>query len=642
MGKQLVIESLQVRTDSHSQTYEFKTGVNAVTGPISSGKSSMLELLKYGLGGSALVMPAVRDNVRTISIRFWAGDEHWEFTRSLGSNVVQVFDLTTQESLGEWAATNRQNMHKVGPKLMAALELPSDWRIPRSRKKPTEDTVPVSFWDVYKYLYLDQNRIDANVIGHTDANLNNKRIAVFELIYGLANARTVELLTERGRLRTEMAKLQETAATVARFLQDMGDPDPAEVLSRKAALRSELERSQVALAEARDAAQNGLASAESLNAIGAARNKLDDLIAQHDALAASVTEARSVTAQLNLEEQRIKRNAVASTSLSGLDFVQCPRCLQKLPDDRFDVDHCHLCGLEQLTDPEGKPADALLKIVREQRRETEALGDADTASLDKISAEADVAREALVALMRAASDGKQRATLPYLATLEQTAAHVAATQSALQRVGDVEARWATHQELHKEADRLSERVRQMAAEEASIKLELNLDTTELTELSQLFEQILEGLKLPWFTEAYVDSADFLPRVGGEEFHMVAVGGGRKTIVNLAYHLANLYMSISATMLLPTLLVVDSPRKNVGDGALDKAVVESIYERLRALQSISRDKFQIIFADNDMPKEASAWVSNHIILDYKNPLVPGVKHGGKDSASSDPKDAVELK
>jgi DNA repair exonuclease SbcCD ATPase subunit len=110
LGKQLFIESLEIRTDTAAETYRFEPGVNAITGPISSGKSSLLELIKYGLGGTALVMPAVRDNVRTVVLRFRAGDEHWEFTRALRSHVVQVYDLKSQESLGEWAATNRQNM----------------------------------------------------------------------------------------------------------------------------------------------------------------------------------------------------------------------------------------------------------------------------------------------------------------------------------------------------------------------------------------------------------------------------------------------------------------------------------------------------------------------------------------------------
>lgn len=642
MGKRLVIESLEVRTGTDSATYSFRTGVNAVTGPVGSGKSSMLELLKYSLGGSAKVMPAVRDNVQTVKVRFRAGDEHWEFTRALRSHVVQVFDLKTQESLGEWAVTSRQNMRKVGPSLLDALGLPSDWRIPKSRRNPTDDTVPVSFWDVHKYLYLDQNRIDTSVIGHDDANLNNKRIAVFELIYGLANARTVELLTERGKRRAEASALRKSAAAVSAFLQDMGDPGPTELAARRAGLLRELARSQHALVEARNAAQSGLVSAESLNALGSERARLDDLLAQRDALQASVTEANSVTAQLNLEEQRIKRSSGASTSLSGLEFVQCPRCLQGLPDGRFDEGHCHLCGQAQEQDDSAKPADSLLKVVREQRRETQDLADADQAALEGLSARIEIAEQAVLAQLHAASSSDEPRALPYIGSLEQAVAQVAVTEAAIRQLDDVEARWATHAGFHKEADHLGVIAREMAEEESRIKLELSENSRLVADLSELFDEILRGLRDPWFNEANVDTTDYLPIVDGEPFDMLAVGGGRKTIVNLAYHLANLYMSLSerADMLLPTLLIVDSPRKNVGDGVLDRAVVESIYSRLRTLQDASRDDFQIIFADNGMPTEASKWVSEHITLDYDNPFVPGVVHRGEDEPN-DPNYAEEI-
>jgi hypothetical protein len=643
MGKRFIIESLEVRTDTGEQTYEFKTGVNAVTGPVGSGKSSMLEVLKYALGGSAKLMPAIRDNVKFVKVKFRAGDEHWQFTRDLRSNVVSVVDLKTQESLGEWARTDRQNMRKIGPSLLEALGLPSDWRIPKSRRKPTDETVPVSFWDVHKYLYLDQNRIDTSVIGHDDSNLNNKRIAVFELIYGLANARTVELLTERGRRRAEAVALRKNATAIAGFMQDMGDPAPAELAARKTGLQKELERSQDALDQARSAAHGGLVSADVLNALSIERARLDDLVGQREALLASVAEASSVRAQLTLEEERIKRSAAASSSLSGLEFVQCPRCLQGLPHGRFDEGHCHLCGQSQEVTDDAKPADALLKVLREQRKETDDLAEEDNAAIAGLEAQIELAETSVFALLRAAdTTADEPRALPYIEKVEQAAARVAQAQASISRIEDVESRWATQSGLQKDADGLDVVVREMAEEESRIKMQLSEDTTFLADLSALFDGILRELRDPWFSEARIDPKDYLPIVDDEGFDMLSVGGARKTLVNLAYHLANLYMSISerSSMLLPTLLIVDSPRKNVGDNALDRTMVESVYARLRTLQAASRDEFQIIFADNDMPADASKWISQHIELNYKNPFIPGVVHRGE-TESNDPKDAVEV-
>lgn len=642
MGKQLIIESLEIRTDTHAKTYEFRTGVNAVTGPVGSGKSSMLELLKYGLGGSAKVMPAVRDHVRLVKTTCRAGDEHWELTRELRSHVIQVTDLKTQEPLGTWAASNRQNMRKVGAELLDALDLPSDWRIPKSRKKPTDETVPVSFWDVYKYLYLDQNRIDSNVIGHDDANLNNKRIAVFELIYGLANEQTVQLLTERGRLRAQARDMRKNATAILGFMQDMGDPDPAQLRAQRMGLVKELERSRLRLAAARDAAHEGLVSADTLHALSDERARLEDLQAHRDALKASVEKARSVKAQLTLEEQRIRRRSAASASLSGLEFVQCPRCLQGLPESRFEEGHCHLCGQFQHSDESAKPVGAQLNVVREQRRETDALAAQDAIEIERLNAEIELAEASVMAQLRTASVNNGTSPIPFIGDLEHAATQVVEAEAAIQRVQEVESRWATQTGLHADADSLEVRARELETKEAGLRLALSENATFLDELSTLFNEILHDLRLPWLSEGYIDPTDYLPIVNGEPFDKLAVGGGRKTIVNLSYHLANLYMSLSEgpDMLLPTLLVVDSPRKNVGEAALDREVVKAVYARLRTLQTLSRDKFQIIFADNDMPAEASHWVSEHIVLNYENPFVPGVAHRGEQEAH-DPAKAEEI-
>jgi hypothetical protein len=643
LGKKLFIESLEIRTDAAAATYRFKPGVNAITGPISSGKSSLLELIKYGLGGTALVMPAVRDNVRTVVLRFRAGDEHWEFTRALGSHVVQVYDLKSQEALGEWAATNRQNMRRIGSELMDALGLPRDWRIAKSRKRPTDETVPVSFWDVYKYLYVDQNRIDTSVIGHTDPNLDNKRIAVFELIYGLANPRTVELQTERGKRRAEAKSLREKASFVARFLEDMGEPEHAEVVPRRVALASELEAARSALVEARSAAESGLVSRESLTAVAAGRARLDDLTSRRNALETSIEEAESVVAQLDLDETQVRRSASASQSLSGLEFVQCPRCLQSLPNDRFNEQHCQLCGQPQAPGEDSKPVEAMLRVVREQRSETQDLLLADRAALAALVAEGEAVQASLFAELRQVSDEGVRPGSPLLALIEEATSRVTACEAALARLGETEARWATQEQMHADADELDKAARRFAEEEARLKLELSENSTGLLELSDLFSEILRGLRDPWFTEAHVDPNTYLPMVDGELFEMLAVGGGRKTIVNLAYHLANLYVSLSEgmSMLLPTLLIVDSPRKNVGQDELDQSVVSAIYARLRTLQDASPDRFQIIFVDNDMPSEAQEWVAAHIALDYERPLVPGVEHTGEREATIGSTETVEM-
>lgn len=632
MGQRLIIESIEVRTTGASETYSFGPGVNAVTGPLGSGKSSMLELIKYGLGGSAKVMPAVRDNVELIVLRVQVGQDRWQLTRRLRDPLVDVLDLITGEPLGTWATTNRQNMRLLKIELQRALGLPTNWRVPTSRRKPTDKTMPIGFGDVYRYLYLDQEGIDSSVIRHTDNNLNNKRIAVFELLYGLASMRTVELARLRGERVEEAAAQRRKATAVAQFLQDLGEPDAQAIAASRARLAEQVVLARERLEEARNAASQNLVPRSSIALVSETRSRLEDATSQRDALQSSIAEARGVVAQLQVEEARLKRATSFTESVSGFEFVQCPRCMQPVAEDRFEADACNLCGQHQEpVDDQSESLRAAAKVLKEQRRETTELLALDETKLTELMADVDELNTALYEGMSRLVGTDEPVARPTILAVENAVSDLVRLQSEEARLVDAMARWSTHVALLHDADDIETEARRLAADESSLRLELSENSTKIDDLSDLFEEILASLNDPWFSEAHVDKTDYLPVVDGEKFDMLSVAGARKTLVNLAYHLANLSMSISerTDMLLPTLLIVDSPRKNVGNSALDRSVVEAIYARLRTLQGASPDQFQIIFADNDMPASANEWVTSHIALDYDHPFVPGVAHRGEE-------------
>jgi len=281
--------------------------------------------------------------------------------------------------------------------------------------------------------------------------------------------------------------------------------------------------------------------------------------------------------------------------------------------------------------------------IRDQRKETQALFEEDTTDLERITQEADNLRDRLA---RALELSEQRTRIPADPLLDDIAdaSRAAAEATALlDIVVAAQARWASHRQLTTEADEADRIADNIAKEEARLRLQLEQNTTRLADLSQVFNEILASLRDPWYREAHVDSKTYLPVVDGEEFDLLSVGGARKTLVNLAYHLANLSMSISEreNVLMPTLLIVDSPRKNVGEGTLDRTVVEAIYRRLHTLQDASGDRFQIIIADNELPQTARSWVRSHIQLDYDHPFVPGVVHPGEDVETLGDQSTVDL-
>jgi hypothetical protein len=90
--------------------------------------------------------------------------------------------------------------------------------------------------------------------------------------------------------------------------------------------------------------------------------------------------------------------------------------------------------------------------------------------------------------------------------------------------------------------------------------------------------------------------------------------------------------------LPQLLVLDTPRKNLGSNPNDKDMGGRIYQRIRTLVDASRDEVQFIIADNDLPDDAD-WIKAHRFT-YDQPLLPHVLHPGEEAALTGQLDTVE--
>lgn len=75
--------------------------------------------------------------------------------------------------------------------------------------------------------------------------------------------------------------------------------------------------------------------------------------------------------------------------------------------------------------------------------------------------------------------------------------------------------------------------------------------------------------------------------------------------HVAYHLTLLTTALDHPgVLLPSLLIIDSPRKSIGTTEADRDLGRRIYTRLETLIRAYDDKIQLIVADNDIPPTSS--------------------------------------
>src|SRR3954452_20365978 len=88
-------------------------------------------------------------------------------------------------------------------------------------------------------------------------------------------------------------------------------------------------------------------------------------------------------------------------------------------------------------------------------------------------------------------------------------------------------------------------------------------------------------------------------VNGGSFEALS-SGGMKTLINTAYRLALFRTGLEADLLLPGLLIIDSPRKNLGRQEDDQEAGRRIYLEMERLSEDAGGNLQLIVADNDRP------------------------------------------
>jgi hypothetical protein len=95
-------------------------------------------------------------------------------------------------------------------------------------------------------------------------------------------------------------------------------------------------------------------------------------------------------------------------------------------------------------------------------------------------------------------------------------------------------------------------------------------------------------------------------------------------VNVAHAIAHhLYAARHPETALPNLLVIDSPRKNLGQEGYDISIGDALYRLFIELSEGPLSHIQVILMDNGVPDFAAEYVARHFTLeDRLIPVSPG--------------------
>ena len=598
----------KIRLEGADRSVSFSPGLNIITGPIASGKTTLVRYLRFLLGGS-LGQPPIeaRTNIAAITGSVDLADRAYLIMRPAVTTATAPVEIASGDETWRLPASSSPDGETYVNWLLARLDLPRV-EVPSAPTRPDSDPTPVSINDYLLYSYLAQDELGFSVFGHRDPFKNIKRKYVFDITYGFYDLKTAQI---QERLRDVQGRLREIRSRQALFHTFFDGT----ALENRARIEQELGEVNAELAEVENSALDLASDPRKTTDTAQLQAEILDLEKQSasiqaaiDAERQSLTNLRDLARQLEAQSGKLTRSVVSHKHLTDLEFIVCPRCGTEVSSNRVLADFCYLClqepsiefSREILIEEQGA-VEQQLKEAQDLFREREVR--AATLEIELEEMHEEIARKRQELEFRTKSYVSQHA-----ATIAEMASRRARLSSRSEQLGE-------YLEVLGRIDDSQQMAARLTAEKDSIAQELAAETAgsreshrKVDHLKERFNEMLERLRPPQFGEqeqSDINPNTYLPVYHGRPFVEVS-SPGLATLINVSHALAHHLTAVELGLKLPQILVIDGLSEHLGQEGLDPERLEAIYDLLIETSQTHRE-LQVIVVDNEVPKKARSFV-----------------------------------
>ena len=590
------------------RTVHFEPGLNIVTGPIASGKTTLMRYLRFLLGGSLSQLPVeARANVTAVSGSVELGDQSFSIVRPAVTTANARVEVAGRKQAWRLPATKAPDGETYVNWLLKQLDLPRI-DVPSAPTKPESDTTPVTINDYFLYSYLHQDELGFSVFGHRDTFKNIKRRYVFDITYGFYDLNTAQIQERLREVQSRLRELRSRRELFDAFFDGTPLESRASIERELGEVDARLEQVENAAVELASVPHEAGDTADLRADILELERRLGVLQAAIGAEQQSLRNLGELINQLEAQSGKLTRSIVSGKHLTDLEFVVCPRCGTDVDSDRSGEHICYLC----LQQPSLKFSREIL--VAEQGGVEEQLKEAQDLSRE---------REARLTRLRdELGEAGRELTTKRLELEFQTRSFVSEEATQIASAAAQRARLTARSEHLREYLNVLAKVDE--AEQLAAKLTVDKETLDqelagamaesrdsqrkVTQLKRRFNEMLEQLRPPRFGElelSDIDAQTYLPVYHGRAFAGIS-SPGLATLINVAHALAHHLTSLELGLKLPQILVIDGLSEHLGQEGLDPDRLIATYDLL--IDTSSRHpELQVIVVDNEIPEKARRFV-----------------------------------
>lgn len=596
----------------------FGPGVNVVVGPIATGKSTLVKLLRALFAGIPSMPVEVNENVTSLRASVTFGDDEVRLMRRLVTTETALIEVVDGDEALLLPATRSTATREVtyASWLLRKLDLP-EIAVPAAPTRPESDPTSVSAADYLNYSFLRGDEIDNCVFGHTNAFRDIKRKYVFEIVYGLYDEIVAGLQAELRAIENELSYLRGEQAATGRIFEGTELESIESVRVARESREARLTVLREHEAEQAAAVAQRLGTTELRQRVDIASSEIVAARSRIETSKAQLLDLRALDQQLRSQQARIVRALIAEEVMVDFEFVICPRCGLDLDDDRGHG-VCRLCLQPEPAHAHVEALQAERERLEEQLTETVGLLESRTADLGAQEAALEGALRARNQLARELDHATQAFVSDRQQAIEATAAEKATLEAEVQK-------YRAYLVILERGEASGSRIADLTTRRGRIRAQLEEVTAKLRAgqenvdaLNARFEEYVRRLEVPSFgapLTASVDLQTYLPIVAGRRFESLS-SQGLQVLVNVAHALAHHTVAIDRGLRLPGLLVLDGPSSNVGTEGFDAQRLIDVYDLLADISADYGDRLQIIVVDNNIPDRGQEWVRLRLAEDNR--------------------------